>query len=138
MHEDKMRSLPRWGFLASLVSNPDFCVLHFNITTILARKRFYKNVSLVNAGKENFEITLDSNKLKTPGGTLFTVASEPLALAVAHEWNSQKELVLLSQMHLTGKLVAHILHIFMRRALRPCYGSIAINLQIFLYLLRTL
>ena len=70
---------------------------------IIAKKRFYKDVSLVNAGKGSFEITLDSKKLKTPGGTVFTVDSEPLALAVAHEWESQKELVILSQMHLTGK-----------------------------------
>ena len=45
---------------------------------------------------------LDSKKLKTPGGAVFSVASEPLALAVAHEWDSQKDLVILSQMHLTG------------------------------------
>ena len=68
----------------------------------LAKKRFYKDVSLVDAGNSNFEILLDSKKLKTPGGAIFSVGSEPLALAVAHEWESQKDNVLLSQMHLTG------------------------------------
>ena len=59
-------------------------------------------MSLIDAGKENYEILLDSRKLKTPSGTTFSVRSEPLALAIAHEWESQKDLVILSQMHLTG------------------------------------
>lgn len=59
-------------------------------------------MALVNAGKGNFEILLDSKKLKTPNGAVFSVQSEPLALAVAHEWESQKDYVILSQMHLTG------------------------------------
>lgn len=70
--------------------------------SIRAKKRFYKDVALVNAGKGNFEILLDSKKLKTPNGAVFSVQSEPLALAVAHEYQSQKEYVILSQMHLTG------------------------------------
>ena len=47
-------------------------------------------------------MTLDSKKLKTPNGAIFSINSEPLALAVAHEWNSQKTEVVMSQMHLTG------------------------------------
>ena len=70
--------------------------------SIIAKKRFYKDVSLVDAGNGSYEILLDSKKLKTPGGAVFSVESEPLALAVAHEWESQKDQVLLSQMHLTG------------------------------------
>ena len=49
-----------------------------------------------------YEVTLDSKKMKTPNGNIFTVNSEPLALAVAHEWQTQKDIILLSQMHLTG------------------------------------
>ena len=80
-----------------------FAVLSLLITQfITAKKRFYKDVSLVDAGNGSYEILLDSKKLKTPGGAIFSVESEPLALAVAHEWESQKDLVLLSQMHLTG------------------------------------
>jgi len=74
----------------------------FREMSIRAKKRFYKDVSLVDAGNGSYEILLDSKKLKTPGGSIFSVESEPLALAVAHEWESQKDQVLLSQMHLTG------------------------------------
>ena len=49
-----------------------------------------------------YEITLDSNKLKTPNGSVFCVNSELLALGVAHEWSSQKDLIMLSQMHLNA------------------------------------
>ena len=56
---------------------------------------------MVSNGGE-YEITLDSKKLKTPSGSVFCLRSEPLALAVAQEWSSQKDAVMLSQMHLTG------------------------------------
>lgn len=49
-----------------------------------------------------YEITLDQRKLKTPRGTLFTVESEPLALAIATEWNTQKDTVERSTMMLTA------------------------------------
>jgi len=66
-----------------------------------ARKRFYKNVSIVQSNGK-FEINLDQRKLKTPSGSIFQVTSEPLAHAVANEWMSQKDQVLLSQMHING------------------------------------
>ena len=66
-----------------------------------AKKRFYRNVDVISAGGQ-YEVTLDSKKLKTPNGATFCINSEPLALAVAHEWNSQKDQVVTSQMHLTG------------------------------------
>ena len=68
---------------------------------ISGHKRFYKNVDVISSGRQ-YELTLDSKKLKTPNGSIFTVNSEPLALAVAHEWQTQKDIILLSQMHLTG------------------------------------
>lgn len=49
---------------------------------------------------DNFEISLDQRKLKTPGGKTFFVNSEALAIAVAAEWNAQKEVVDRSSMHL--------------------------------------
>ena len=67
----------------------------------LAHKRFYKNVDVISSSGQ-YEIVLDSKKLKTPNGLVFNLNSEPLALAVAHEWQTQKDLILLSQMHLTG------------------------------------
>ncbi|XP_037938109.1 ATP synthase mitochondrial F1 complex assembly factor 2-like [Teleopsis dalmanni] len=64
-------------------------------------KRFYKNTSvLYNDGK--YEVTLDQRKLKTPSGNIFTVKSEPLAIAVATEFDSQKEYVERSKMHLSA------------------------------------
>lgn len=66
-----------------------------------APKRFYKNSSVLYSDGR-YEITLDQRKLKTPRGTLFTVESEPLALAIATEWNSQKDTVERSTMMLTA------------------------------------
>lgn len=74
--------------------------------SIRAKKRFYKDVSVVSSGGGggggDYEITLDSKKLKTPGGSVLTLGNQSLALAVAHEWQAQKDHILLSQMHLTG------------------------------------
>lgn len=64
-------------------------------------KRFYKHTSvLFNDGK--YEITLDHRKLKTPKGAPFTVKSEPLAIAVATEFDNQKEHIERSKMHLSA------------------------------------
>jgi chaperone required for assembly of F1-ATPase len=65
------------------------------------RKRFYKKVSTVQSNKD-FEIILDNRKLKTPAGSVFRVSSEPLALAVANEWDAQEEKILVSSMHLVS------------------------------------
>lgn len=51
---------------------------------------------------KKFEITLDQRKLKTPKGTVFQVESEPLALAISNEWNSQKGTIERSRMMLTA------------------------------------
>uniref|UniRef100_A0ABM5FC63 ATP synthase mitochondrial F1 complex assembly factor 2 n=1 Tax=Pogona vitticeps TaxID=103695 RepID=A0ABM5FC63_9SAUR len=64
------------------------------------RKRFYKNVT-ISQGEGGFEINLDHRKLKTPQAKLFTVPSETLALAVATEWDSQKDTIKSYTMHLT-------------------------------------
>lgn len=66
-----------------------------------APKRFYKNTNvLYNDGK--YEITLDHRKLKTPKGNPFHLKSEPLAIAVATEWASQKKTISQSSMHLSA------------------------------------
>lgn len=62
-------------------------------------KRFYKSTNILRSDGK-FEITLDQRKLKTPKGNLFTVDSEPLAIAVATEWDSQKDKIIQSKMHL--------------------------------------
>ncbi|CAG2061662.1 unnamed protein product [Timema podura] len=66
-----------------------------------ALKRFYRKTNaLYSDGK--YEITLDQRKLKTPYGNLFVVESEPLALAVAAEWDAQKTHIKQSSMHLSA------------------------------------
>jgi ATP synthase mitochondrial F1 complex assembly factor 2 len=45
---------------------------------------------------------LDQRKLKTPKGSPFHVESEPLALAIANEWSSQKDVIERSRMMLTA------------------------------------
>ncbi|KOC67644.1 ATP synthase mitochondrial F1 complex assembly factor 2 [Habropoda laboriosa] len=64
-------------------------------------KRFYRKTNILSSDGK-FEITLDQRKLKTPQGKIFQVNSEPLALAVAAEWDMQKEIVDRSNMHLTA------------------------------------
>lgn len=63
-------------------------------------KRFYKNTSVIYSGDGKFEITLDSRKLKTMQGKPLVVDSEPMAIAIASEWDSQKERIERSTMHL--------------------------------------
>lgn len=62
-------------------------------------KRFYKNTNIL-LSDGTYEITLDNKKLKTPTGKPFIVKSEPLAIAIAAEWDSQKETIMRSNMHL--------------------------------------
>ncbi|XP_024880718.1 ATP synthase mitochondrial F1 complex assembly factor 2 [Temnothorax curvispinosus] len=69
-----------------------------NIATV---KRFYRRTNILSSG-DKFEITLDQKKLKTPQGKVFEVNSKPLALAVAAEWDAQKETIDRGSMHLTS------------------------------------
>ncbi|XP_068099655.1 ATP synthase mitochondrial F1 complex assembly factor 2 [Hyperolius riggenbachi] len=64
------------------------------------RKKFYEHVS-ISQGEGGFEINLDRRKLRTPQGKVFAVPSEPLAIAVANEWDSQKDFLKFYTMHLT-------------------------------------
>ncbi|XP_056627547.1 ATP synthase mitochondrial F1 complex assembly factor 2 [Triplophysa dalaica] len=68
---------------------------------ITERKKFYENVSISQGEGGLFEINLDKRKLKTPGGTLFTVPNEALATAVATEWDAQKDTLKFYTMHFT-------------------------------------
>ena len=70
---------------------------------ISAPKRFYRRTGILrNDGK--FEITLDQRKLKSPKGSPFIIESEPLALAVAAEWDAQKDKIQRGTMHLVRLL----------------------------------
>lgn len=48
----------------------------------------------------SYEVNLDRRKLKTPGGKLFTVPNEALAIAVATEWDAQRDTLKFYSMHL--------------------------------------
>ncbi|KAH8321224.1 ATP synthase mitochondrial F1 complex assembly factor 2 [Drosophila kikkawai] len=64
-------------------------------------KRFYKKTSVLSSDG-GYEVVLDHRKLKTPKGTPFLVRSEPLAIAVATEFDAQKEHIERSRMHLSA------------------------------------
>ncbi|XP_062545746.1 ATP synthase mitochondrial F1 complex assembly factor 2 [Armigeres subalbatus] len=64
-------------------------------------KRFYRQTGIITSNGK-FEITLDQRKLKTPKGAPFYVESEPLAIAIATEWDAQKDVIDRSRMHLTA------------------------------------
>jgi len=53
-------------------------------------------------GDGGYEVVLDHRKLKTPKGAPFVVRSEPLAIAVATEFDNQKEHIERSRMHLSA------------------------------------
>merc|ERR1712142_686175 len=70
-------------------------------SAITERRKFYEDVSISQGEGGLYEINLDRRKLKTPGGKLFTVPNEPLAIAVATEWDAQKDTLKFYTMHMT-------------------------------------
>ncbi|KAJ8413675.1 hypothetical protein AAFF_G00081820 [Aldrovandia affinis] len=70
-------------------------------TAASERRKFYQDVSIAQGEDGLFEINLDRKKLKTPGGKLFTVPNEAMAIAVATEWDAQKDTLKFYSMHLT-------------------------------------
>ena len=63
-------------------------------------KRFYKQARVA-AADAGFAIELDGRPVKTPAKVPLTVPSEPLAAAIADEWNGQAETLDLQGMTLT-------------------------------------
>ncbi|KAF6214962.1 hypothetical protein GE061_009707 [Apolygus lucorum] len=64
-------------------------------------KKFYKKTGIVYSDG-TYEITLDHRKLKTPRGNVMKLDKEMLALAVAAEWDAQKDEIQQSSMHITS------------------------------------
>jgi len=58
---------------------------------------------------------LDQRKLKTPKGNPLIIESEPLALAVAAEWDAQKETISQSNMHLVWKVFLIVIDLGKRK-----------------------
>lgn len=67
-------------------------------------KKFYKTAHITQAsGRPGYyEVNLDQRKLKTPMGNIFQAPGEALALAVAAEWNSQKDKIRKHTMHIVS------------------------------------
>eukprot|EP00967_Tisochrysis_lutea_P072579 scaffold96824_cov22-Tisochrysis_lutea.AAC.1 len=53
------------------------------------RNRFYKTVTVLNAGEAGYQVALDSRPVKTPGRHPLILPTHPLALAIAAEWEWQ-------------------------------------------------
>ncbi|KAJ3607746.1 hypothetical protein NHX12_024797 [Muraenolepis orangiensis] len=70
-------------------------------SVLTERRKFYDDVSISQGDGGVYEINLDRRKLKTPGGKLFTAPNEALAIAVATEWDAQKDTLKFYTMHLT-------------------------------------
>ena len=65
---------------------------------------------------------MDHRKLKTPKGKTFEVSSEPLAYAVALEWESQKETINRSNMHFVrNKIKLNYILIYYVHQQEQCY-----------------
>lgn len=71
------------------------------LSSFRVRKRFYKKAGIQEA-EGGFQITVDNKRVKTPAGNPLIVPTKPLAMAVAVEWNSQKETIKPENMHLTS------------------------------------
>ncbi|XP_012254845.2 ATP synthase mitochondrial F1 complex assembly factor 2 [Athalia rosae] len=83
--------------LRASVFKPDSMVVRQMATL----KRFYRKTNILSSG-DQYEVTLDQRKLKTPRGKVFEVNNKPLALAIATEWDSQVDTIDRSNMHLTA------------------------------------
>lgn len=66
---------------------------------LATHKRFYRRTDIVQ-NEKSWEITLDHRRLKTPNGCVLTVNTEPLARAIAAEWDAQTEYIAQPTMHL--------------------------------------
>ncbi|EFO22807.2 hypothetical protein LOAG_05675 [Loa loa] len=74
-----------------------------------ARKRFYEEARVVfKPMEEVYNIYLDKHNLVTPKRNPVKIYSEALALAVAEEWNMQKDELRMDLMRLTGLIFTAI------------------------------
>lgn len=69
------------------------------ILFLATHKRFYRRTDIVQ-NEKNWEVTLDHKRLKTPNGKVLTVNTEPLARAIAAEWDAQQEHIAQPTMHI--------------------------------------
>ncbi|XP_059060450.1 ATP synthase mitochondrial F1 complex assembly factor 2 isoform X2 [Achroia grisella] len=79
------------------------CPKCFRFRTYVTRKRFYRCTGIIQ-NENKWEVTLDQRRLKTPNGRILMVNSEPLAHAIAAEWDAQKDTIGQPTMHLEEEL----------------------------------
>ena len=77
-------------------------------------KRFYKQTS-VTQQPEGFGVSLDDKPIKTPAGKLLVLPNEKLAKAIAGEWQSQGDTVVVSSMPLMQLAATTIDHVPVQR-----------------------
>lgn len=67
-------------------------------------RKFYKEVNIepLETKEGHFKVLLDSRKLRTPDGHLFSIPSKPLAYLVAKEFELQKDYIRTSSMPLVN------------------------------------
>lgn len=65
-------------------------------------KRFYKSVNILCNDDGYYEVALDSKKLKTTVGNPLKINNQALTLAVAAEWDAQKDKIQKDTMYLTA------------------------------------
>jgi chaperone required for assembly of F1-ATPase len=81
----------------------------------LTPRRFYKKVE-VRPADGGFGLALDGKPVKTPAGKVLVAPTEPLAKALAEEWDAQKEKINPQSMPLTRLLSTAIDRIAVERA----------------------
>lgn len=69
-------------------------------STLFILDKFYKTTNIIENSNSYYSILLDNRTLKTPFGKELVIRNKLLALAVAEEWNNQKEHIEIDLMHL--------------------------------------
>lgn len=102
-------------YLNLWIRNLDYCYYQINNTGIdLFNQTYSFHITFIRFFLDGlFEINLDRRKLKTPGGKLFTVPNEALAIAVATEWDAQRDTLKSYTMHLVRPLVHQVFLCFL-------------------------
>ena len=78
-------------------------------------KRFYKQASATHH-PEGYGVSLDDKPIKTPAGKLLLLPNEKLAKAIADEWQSQGDTVVVSTMPLMQLAATTLDHVPVQRA----------------------
>lgn len=112
----------RWNCITYFLFHNIVCIISETLSIALP-KRFYRRVDVVRDGNNSYEITLDQKKVKTPQGNILKVYNETLALAVAAEWDGQKDTLQRNSMHLVSSQECYLLLYVIRLAITQIENS---------------